>query len=116
MVPMSPPEPLTQSTRVGLPVNGSGWVSLAEVLPPPKLVTRLSAPSRLERYSSSSLGASRAAWVSSQRLGSNRESARDSSSAVSSMQQYPYGTPRYSIGAHYRSNLDQIWSMDNVHW
>src|ERR1700746_2388850 len=86
---MSPPEPLTQSTGVALPVNGSGCVSFAEVLPPPKLVTRLSAPSRFERYSNSSLGLSCLAWVSSHRLGSSPESASDALSAVLFMQQIP---------------------------
>ena len=86
---MSPPEPLTQSTGVGLPVNGSSCVSLAEVLPPPKLVTRLSAPSRFERYSSSSGGLSWRAWLSSHRLGSSRESASDGSSAVLVMRRIP---------------------------
>src|SRR5580704_17492964 len=89
MVPMSPPEPLTQSTAVGLPVNGSGCVSLAEVLPPPKLVTRLSAPSRFVRYSSSSLGLSCLAWLSSHRLGSSPESASDGLSAVWFLLQIP---------------------------
>ena len=45
----SPPDPLTASTRVGTPVIGSSRVTFADVLPPAKLVTRLSAPSRLDR-------------------------------------------------------------------
>ena len=48
------PEPFTASTRVGTPVTGSSDVSLADVLPPAKFVTRLSAPRRWERASSSS--------------------------------------------------------------
>ena len=47
--PRSPPEPFTQSTPIGAPVIGSAAASFAEVLPPPKLVTARSAPSRLER-------------------------------------------------------------------
>ena len=53
-VPRSPPEPFTASTRVGAPVTGSASVTLADVFPPAKFVTRLSAPSRWERASSSS--------------------------------------------------------------
>ena len=45
----SPPLPFTASTRTGLPVNGSGKSIFELVLPPPKLVMRRSAPSRLER-------------------------------------------------------------------
>src|SRR5579862_1326454 len=99
-------------------------MSLAEVLPPPKLVTRLSAPRRFERYSNSSLGLNCFAWVSSQRLGSSRESAGEGLTAGSFMQQSPYGRagppvlrrqrPGVCCGAHYRSNLDQIWSVDNL--
>src|SRR5690348_9689410 len=50
MEPRSPPLPFTASTRTGSPVNGSGNSIFELVLPPPKLVIRKSAPSRLERY------------------------------------------------------------------
>src|SRR5262245_36350956 len=50
----SPPLPLTAITRTGSPVNGSGSVNFELVFPPPKLVMRRSAPSRLDRYLSSS--------------------------------------------------------------
>ena len=49
LVRKSPPEPFTQSTSCSFPVSGSFSVSLAEVLPPPVLVTRWSEPSRLLR-------------------------------------------------------------------
>src|SRR6185295_7140456 len=68
MVPRSPPDPLTHSTSTSAPVSGSFSLILAEVLPPPKLVMRLSLPSRLERYKRSSAGESRAACASSQPL------------------------------------------------
>ena len=42
--PRSPPEPFTQSTVAGAPDKGSLEAILAEVLPPPKLVMRKSAP------------------------------------------------------------------------
>src|SRR5882672_10779318 len=66
----SPPLPFTASTRVGSPVSGSGSSSFELVLPPPKLVMRRSAPSRLERYRSNSSGraSSAAASRSSQRF------------------------------------------------
>src|SRR5580704_3140323 len=47
---MSPPLPLTASTRTGCPVNGSGSSIFELVLPPPKFVMRRSAPSKFERY------------------------------------------------------------------
>jgi hypothetical protein len=50
MLPMSPPEPLTHSTCTSAPVSGSFAATLAEVLPPPKLVIRRSEPSRFDRY------------------------------------------------------------------
>ena len=58
-VPRSPPEPFTASTRVGDPVIGSASVSLADVFPPAKFVTRLSDPRRWERASSSPRARSR---------------------------------------------------------
>ena len=61
MDPRSPPEPLTQSTSTVSPVSGSAAGSLADVLPPPKLVMRRSDPRRLERYRSSSSSESVAA-------------------------------------------------------
>src|SRR5580704_7453580 len=66
---MSPPEPFTHSTFVGACVKGSRSSSFADVLPPPKLVTVRSDPSRLERYNSNSGGDRVAASVSDQRLG-----------------------------------------------
>src|SRR6187455_741287 len=65
----SPPLPLTASTRAGLPDTGSRRVNFELVLPPPKFVMRRSAPSRLERYRSSSRGRSSiaAAFFSSHR-------------------------------------------------
>ena len=77
--------------RTACPSVDRGCVSLAEVLPPPKLVTRLSAPSRFERYSNSSLGLSCAhgchptdwaAAVSRQATGHQRSC---------SCSKYPYG-------------------------
>src|SRR5215470_6443416 len=56
--PMSPPLPLTASTRTGLPVNGSFNSNFELVFPPPKFVIRRSAPSRLERYRNSPKGLS----------------------------------------------------------
>src|SRR6478752_2385275 len=53
-VPRSPPEPLTHRSSTSSPVTGSFSAPLAEVLPPAKLVFRLSAPRRLEREISSS--------------------------------------------------------------
>src|SRR6185503_10764639 len=66
----SPPLPFTAITRAGSPVSGSGRTNFELVLPPPKLVMRRSAPSRLDRYRSSSSGSpARAdASVSSQRF------------------------------------------------
>src|SRR5215469_10562257 len=52
MDPMSPPLPLTASTRTGLLVKGSASSILELVLPPPKFVIRRSAPRRLDRYRS----------------------------------------------------------------
>jgi hypothetical protein len=66
--PMSPPDPLTHKTLTLSPVSGSTSSSLAEVLPPPKLVTVRSEPRRFERYSSSSAGDLLAASASDQRL------------------------------------------------
>src|SRR6476620_4711014 len=62
----SPPEPLTHSTSVALPVSGSGILILDEVLPPPVLVIRPSAPRIFERYTNRSTGSSVSATASSQ--------------------------------------------------
>src|SRR6185437_2910446 len=56
MEPRSPPDALTHSTRTGARISGSVSESFAEVLPPPKLVTVRSEPSRFERYSSRPAG------------------------------------------------------------
>src|SRR5438045_2744881 len=65
MLPRSPPLPLTQSTVVGSPVSGSGWLILELVLPPAKLVRRRSRPSKFERYRSSSASSNPLASASS---------------------------------------------------
>src|SRR5262245_38778443 len=69
----SPPLPLTAITRTGSRVNGSSSVNFELVFPPPKLVMRRSAPSKLDRYRSSSSGSSthRAASSSFHRLSRN---------------------------------------------
>src|SRR5438128_8099692 len=56
MLPKSPPLPFTARTRTDLPVNGSRISIFELVLPPPKFVMRRSAPSRFDRYRSSSSG------------------------------------------------------------
>src|SRR5258706_6348172 len=62
----SPPEPLTHKTSTSSPVSGSGMTILDEVLPPPVLVIRWSAPRIFERYTNRSTGSSLSATTSSQ--------------------------------------------------
>ena len=54
-VPRSPPDPFTASTVRASPVIGSSRSTLADVLPPPKFVTRGSAPSRRDRSTSATI-------------------------------------------------------------
>src|SRR6186713_473671 len=81
----SPPLPFTASTRAGNPETGSVRSNFELVLPPPKLVIRKSAPSRLDRYLRSSKGrcSSAAASFSSHKSCSSPAVAVDERAAAS---------------------------------